>query len=145
MKPTPGTYALIIKSSFKTRIQIGRWRQIDIEPGYYIYVGSALGLAGFYLVYQGIFKKKKNKHWHIDYLRNFVSPFSVWCSYDSNHLEHQWALALGNMKGISSIQGFGCSDCNCYSHLFWSISVPDYASFANKVGGDIESFSYHHH
>jgi len=46
MKSMPGTYALILRSEKRSRIQAGRWREIDVEPGYYIYVGSAFGPGG---------------------------------------------------------------------------------------------------
>jgi Uri superfamily endonuclease len=46
MKSDPGTYALILQYDSKASTQIGRWRQIDLEPGYYIYIGSAFGPGG---------------------------------------------------------------------------------------------------
>jgi len=46
MKTEPGTYALILKCSLRVKIRIGCRRQIDIEPGYYIYVDSAFGPGG---------------------------------------------------------------------------------------------------
>jgi len=58
LKSQPGTYALIIQSDSKTCVQIGRWRQIDLEPGYYFYVGSAFGPGGT--------RARVLRHLHID-------------------------------------------------------------------------------
>ncbi len=125
MKSKPGTYALILKSDSKETIKIGRRLEIYIEPGYYIYVGSAFGPGGVKSRVLRHFRKKKSMHWHIDYLRNFLVPVGAWYSYDSNHLEHQWAQTLLKNKEITSIKGFGCSDCECYSHLFYTYTEPE--------------------
>jgi Uri superfamily endonuclease len=142
MKPEPGTYALILKNRSKAKVQVGRYRQIDLIPGYYIYVGSALGPGGLQARVSRHFRKSKRKHWHIDYLHEFMRPFGIWYSHESRRLEHQWAEVLFNMVGMSPIQGFGCSDCRCYSHLFWTLNAPDFPSFSNIVGGQVESESY---
>ncbi|MFQ5579314.1 MAG: DUF123 domain-containing protein [Nitrospiria bacterium] len=46
MKSEPGTYALILQSRSEARGQVGRLGQINLKPGYYIYVGSAFGPGG---------------------------------------------------------------------------------------------------
>jgi Uri superfamily endonuclease len=142
MKPEPGTYALILKNRLKAKVHVGRYRQIDLVPGYYIYVGSAFGPGGLRARVSRHFRKSKRKHWHIDYLHEFMRPFGIWYSHEPRRLEHQWAGVLCNMKGMSPIQGFGCSDCRCYSHLFWTFNTPDFPSFSNIVGGQVESESY---
>jgi Uri superfamily endonuclease len=139
MNPAPGTYALILQNYSNDRVQIGHWLRIDLEPGYYIYVGSAFGPGGVQARVLRHLRKTKTRHWHIDYLSEFVSPFGVWYSHESEHLEHRWAQALCNIKGISPVHGFGCSDCKCYSHLFQTLTVPDFTQFSNIVGGKVES------
>ena len=42
----PGTYALILRASTAQTIQIGRLGDLVMQPGYYIYVGSAFGPGG---------------------------------------------------------------------------------------------------
>jgi Uri superfamily endonuclease len=125
MKSEPGTYTLILQSASKARVQIGRWRQIDLEPGYYIYVGSAFGPGGVRSRVLRHLRTEKPKHWHIDYLREFVNPLAAWVSYNTQHLEHEWASIFFEMSDITPIQGFGCSDCKCYSHLFHTLTKPD--------------------
>jgi Uri superfamily endonuclease len=106
-------------------VQIGRWREIDIQPGYYIYVGSAFGPGGVRARVSRHCRTDKPKHWHIDYLREFVILLGVWVSYEPERLEHQWAQALYGLEKMTPIQGFGCSDCRCYSHLFYTVAIPD--------------------
>ena len=142
MTSEPGTYALILRSRLKTKAQIGRWRQIDVELGYYIYVGSAFGPGGVQARVSRHCRSRKPHHWHIDYLREFLSPVGAWYSHEMNRLEHRWAQVLCEMASMSSIRGFGCSDCKCYSHLFQTSSTPDLALFSNIAGGNVESWSY---
>jgi Uri superfamily endonuclease len=130
MGSAPGTYALILQCKITDKIQIGRWKAIDIEPGYYVYVGSAFGPGGIKARVSRHCKKTKPKRWHIDYLREYVDLIEVWCSHAPERLEHQWAQIFQGMKGMTPVKGFGCSDCKCYSHLFWSEKAPDVDSFS---------------
>jgi len=66
----------------------------------------------------------KRTHWHIDYLLMHVSIIEVRVSYDSKRQEHQWAKMFLKMPEMISIKGFGCSDCNCQSHLFYTDKMP---------------------
>ena len=118
MERLDGTYALILRNYSKATIQIGRWSRICVKPGYYSYIGSAFGPGGVRARVSRHLRKEKRKHWHIDYLREFMEPVGVWFTHDRQRLEHIWARSLSDVGGITSIHGFGCSDCNCYSHLF---------------------------
>ena len=144
MKPAPGTYALILQSHATARIQIGRWREIDIEPGYYIYIGSAFGPGDVRARFSRHFRANKPNHWHIDYLSEYVTPLAAWVNYEPEKFEHQWAHALFEMSGLSSIQGFGCSDCRCYSHIFHTTAPPAISRFANIVGNEVEVWLSRH-
>jgi len=118
MERLDGTYALILRNYSRATIQIGRWSRICVKPGYYSYIGSAFGPGGVRARVSRHLRKEKRKHWHIDYLREFMEPVGVWFTHDRQRLEHIWARALSDVGGITSIHGFGCSDCNCNSHLF---------------------------
>jgi Uri superfamily endonuclease len=132
MKSEPGTYALIFQSQSAARVQIGRWRQLNIESGYYSYVGSAFGPGGMRARVARHCRTDKPKHWHIDYLHEFVVPLAVWVSYEPEKLEHQWAQAFYEKSETSPVPGFGCSDCSCYSHLFYTVAPPE-ATWLGKV------------
>ena len=125
MKSDPGTYALILQSHSKANVQIGQWGEIELRPGYYIYVGSAFGPGGIKARVERHWRTDKRKHWHIDYLRKYVTPFEAWISYETERLEHQWAQIIYDMPEMVPIQGFGCSDCRCFSHLFHTIVKPE--------------------
>ncbi|NIP37734.1 MAG: GIY-YIG nuclease family protein, partial [Candidatus Dadabacteria bacterium] len=71
MNSESGTYTLIYRNRSKTRVQVGRLGKIYIQPGYYIYVGSAFGPGGVRARVSRHFRKTKRSHWHIDYLREF--------------------------------------------------------------------------
>jgi Uri superfamily endonuclease len=142
MKTEPGTYALILRSRLKAKTQIGRWGQIDLAPGYYIYVGSAFGPGGVQARVSRHCRRTKLMHWHIDYLRELLSPLGAWYSHETKRLEHRWARILCDTSSMSSIPKFGCSDCRCYSHLFQTSMAPDFALFSNMAGGKMESWTY---
>jgi Uri superfamily endonuclease len=129
VKSEPGTYALILQNRSTGKVQIGRLGQIELVPGYYIYVGSAFGPGGVRARVSRHWRADKPKHWHIDHLREFVPPLSAWVSYKPEQLEHQWAQRLYETSEMEAIQGFGCSDCKCYSHLFYTAVAPENTRF----------------
>jgi Uri superfamily endonuclease len=67
--------------------------------------------------------KKKTARWHIDYLTNKASVWSVVTFDSSQKLECALAEALG--RQAAPISGFGCSDCDCTSHLFFAADQHD--------------------
>lgn len=79
-------------------------------------------------------------HWHIDYLCAVAKPVRACCSYEPVRLEHEWARAFSQMSGVSSIKGFGCSDCGCMSHLFVMPAEPEFAGISQILGGTVESW-----
>jgi len=141
LKPDPGTYALILQCLTNEKIQVGHSRQMDVKPGYYIYVGSAFGPGGVIARVSRHCRQTKFRHWHIDYLREFVTPLTVWYSYHSEHLEHHWAQALLDLKDIQAVKGFGCTDCKCYSHLFWTDILSEVDRFSQILDRNIASES----
>ena len=142
MKPESGTYALVLRSLESARAQIGRWGRLDIEPGFYIYVGSAFGPGGVRARILRHCRKTKPKHWHMDYLREHVVPISAWYCYAPVTLEHQWAKGLSEMAEMLPVKGFGCADCKCRAHLFVSRTKLALARFTNAVGSQAETWIY---
>ena len=47
MTAQPGTYALVLASQKTGPVRIGRLGTLELQPGVYIYVGSAFGPGGF--------------------------------------------------------------------------------------------------
>ena len=77
----------------------------------------------------------------MDYLREFVTPFGAWFTLETERLEHRWARLFSGMSDVSSVPGFGCSDCTCDSHLFKTVVLPDFDRFVELAGGCVESWS----
>lgn len=142
IKPKPGTYALVLRSYAGTRTHIGRRGQLTIEPGYYIYVGSAFGPGGVSARVSRHCREVASKRWHIDYLREFVTPTVVWFSFSPVRLEHRWAQALAGMKGMTPIQGFGCTDCRCQTHLFHAAGEPDASRVTQVLVEPVETYRF---
>ena len=134
MNTEPGTYVLILRSDSKQQVQVGRQGKIRLKHGFYLYVGSAFGPGGVQARVSRHCRHNKKHHWHIDYIREFMQPVSVWYNQGSIHQEHTWAGILADLPGNSSIAGIGCSDCQCDSHLFYSLSNPDFSEFSNAAG-----------
>ena len=142
MESIPGTYALILRNRERSTIQVGRTHEIEVEPGYYIYIGSAFGLGGVRTRVNRHCRKTKPKHWHIDYLREFTAVLGAWVSYGPNRLEHIWAQTLCSMAGVTLVPSFGCTDCDCLSHLYFSSVAPSFTLYSKLMGGKIVKWNY---
>ena len=112
MRSEKGTYAVIFQCRSKATQQVGQWGMISLREGYYVYVGSAFGPGGVKARVSHHYHNTKKPHWHIDYLRRFMCPVTVWYTYDHRRLEHRWAKVFLKMNNMSPFQGFGCSDCD---------------------------------
>ena len=110
-----GSYLLVIKKENDSIIQIGKLGEIDFKKGYCLYVGSALN--GLEQRIKRHLRSNKKTHWHIDYLLTQVKIIDVF--YKENQLREECIIAKELEKQLDSIPGFGCSDCNCKSHLFY--------------------------
>jgi Uri superfamily endonuclease len=138
VKPLPGTYALILQNHCRVELKVGRLGKICFVPGHYIYVGSARGPGGIRARVSRHCRTSKPIRWHIDYLSTIMRPVCAWIHYDSKHLEHRWARIVSKMRDIAAIKGFGSSDCNCPTHMFYSAAMPDFDGFNRLAGGGIE-------
>ena len=137
MKSEPGTYVLILRNELTATVEVGRWGQLEIVPGYFTYVGSALGPGGLLARVSRHCRPGKKMHWHIDYLRKHAAPVAVWYSHAADRLEHRWAACVAEMPGMIAVKGFGASDCRCDSHLFFAAAKPSFARFCEMAGGDV--------
>ena len=134
MQAQPGTYALILPSSSDRWIEIGKLGRSLIQPGYYVYAGSAFGPGGLKARIAHHARISQRPHWHIDYLRLALPLNEVWYSYDSEQHEHQWADAFRRLKGATlPISGFGASDCRCTSHLLLFSTKPSVRRLRKKL------------
>jgi len=111
-----GSYVLIIELKENKTLQIGKLGKTYFKKGFYIYVGSALNSLEKRI--QRHLIKNKKMHWHIDYLLHYAKIINVFYK-ESNKREECYVVKKLDKKFLS-ITDFGCSDCKCNSHLFYS-------------------------
>jgi Uri superfamily endonuclease len=79
-------------------------------------------------------KPSLRPHWHIDYLRAHTRFHGIWFSYDARRREHQWARVVRTMRDARApLLGFGASDCNCRSHLYFFKRCPSRTRFQRAL------------
>jgi len=116
-----GIYCLVVHLDSPKSIRIGALGSKDFLAGYYLYVGSALGgLSRLDRHFRFSKEHYTRPKWHIDYL-DFEAPILyAYYAETESRLECSLAAAIGG----DSVNGFGCSDCSCVSHLFYRTSDP---------------------
>ncbi len=130
----PGTYALLLASTAESDINVGSFGRLQVVPGCYVYVGSAHGPGGLAARVSRHQAAAKKLRWHIDYLREVTDLVAVWYTVDQNRQECRWAEVVGSLRGaVVPMAGFGASDCDCRSHLFYFAKPPSYRAFRQRV------------
>ena len=125
--PERGVYTLIIELHGPLELEVGSLGRIRLEPGFYLYTGSALGRGPLGL--RGRVKrhlsKAKKIFWHIDYV--LVEPgarvVAVVAAGTGERLECVVNKALAARLGAGApVRGFGSSDCRsgCQAHLLYT-------------------------
>lgn len=112
----------MIKVKKNIKQKIGKLEEVKFDKGDYIYVGSAQN--GIEKRIMRHLKKRKKEFWHIDYLlaNRDVAINKIYCKEGKK--EEECGTAKELMKHGKPITRFGCSDCNCKSHLF-KIDFPE--------------------
>lgn len=134
-----GIYVLILRLDKETVIQVGKLGKFRFKKGYYAYIGSALGTGGFKRVtrhFNVASGKNLTRKWHIDFLLPYSEVVCAVLIPVDESIECSAAKATGEF--CSAIPGFGCSDCSCHSHLFFSgTEIKDRViSASNKLTGN---------
>ena len=116
-----GVYVLILKLDSDTTITIGKLGTFNFKKGFYAYTGSARGTGGFKRVdrhFKVASGENTTRRWHIDYLLPHAEVICAVTVPTDDDLE---CAVAGKLAGtLAVIAGFGCSDCSCSSHLFFS-------------------------
>ena len=134
MRPRPGTYALVLRAAQQKNVQVGRLGKLAMQPGFYVYVGSALGPGGLKARVGRHLRPAIRSHWHIDYLRRETEWVAIWYAYDTVRRECAWADAFSNLRGSDiPLFGFGSSDCRCPAHLCFFDRMPLLRTFRNAL------------
>ena len=111
-----GIYVLLIQLTRDLDIGIDALGTKHFAKGSYAYVGSAQ--INLEKRISRHFKLEKRKFWHIDYLLdNQVAKIEKVLFKEAPKTE-ECTIATEISQRNKAIFGFGCSDCNCKSHLF---------------------------
>ncbi len=116
-----GVYVLILRMTESKDIRIGKLGRLHFRRGYYSYVGSAQGSGGVKRVtrhFSVAQRKNTTRKWHIDYLLPHSEVICAVFSPTDEAIECVVAKLLGEYS--KALHGFGCSDCSCESHLFFT-------------------------
>ena len=126
----PGTYAQILENESAQAVSVGRLGTLELQPDWYVYVGSAHGPGGRAARVGRHIHIEKIRRWHIDYVRPLVELREVWFTHGTENRECQWAQTFAAMpKAELPSPRFGASDCRCPSHLIWLPRRPSFAVF----------------
>ena len=113
-----GTYVLCITLGADSVLDVGALGETCFLKGLYCYVGSALG--GLDQRVSRHTSKEKGIRWHIDRLTTAADSVNAFESYPDYIPECMLAHMAEESGMMSVVEGFGCSDCRCRTHLFRS-------------------------
>jgi len=116
-----GIYVLVIKVERNIDIDVGALGTLNFRGGLYAYVGSAQINLGARL--NRHMREGKHKFWHIDYLLGESASRIVKTFVTRGNKTYECVTARRMAEEGNGVDGFGCSDCDCQSHL---IQIGDY-------------------
>lgn len=127
-----GSYTLLIKLSESLDVEVGSLGSTQFSRGFYAYNGSAFGPGGLKRVDRHREKSTNgdDPHWHIDYL--LIQESSEVIDVFKAESDHECSLSQKMMKQFDKVDNFGCSDCDCKSHVFYSKSEDDLRDFLEE-------------
>ena len=143
-----GVYIMVMHLDHELDLEIGSKGMMHFNAGYYMYVGSAK--ANLTKRIERHKRKRKKMHWHLDYFRGYCEmiagvpirtsglPLESWSLThepypsmpsmpDPDDVDVSVECALADaVRAISEwdVPKFGCSDCDCTSHLFGMTANP---------------------
>ena len=89
---------------------------MEFKRGKYVYVGSSQNNVEKRVARH--LSKDKKKHWHIDYLLANRNVGIEKALHKKAKKDDECKIACFLDAIGEQVKGFGCSDCNCKSHLF---------------------------
>lgn len=112
-----GVYVLVLSVGKNSAIKVGALGKLFFKKGKYAYIGSAQ--SGLENRVKRHLSKRKRKFWHIDYILS-GNKANVLCVYSKESPKsEECRIASLLSRKYAFIDGFGCSDCKCPSHLFF--------------------------
>lgn len=127
-----GVYILLIRINRDVLVKVGSIGEIYFCKGFYAYVGSAQRCLDKRLARH--LKKRKRNFWHVDYLLSDESVSLVNFFVKTNAAKSEECSIAKKLGEIGfPIKNFGCSDCDCNSHLF-RINVALFENLCASLG-----------
>jgi Uri superfamily endonuclease len=115
---------LVLASASTARICVGRLGVLPLQPGHYVYDGSAFGPGGPRARIGHHQHRNEHPHRHIDYLRRHTRLVSVWYCCGAR-CEHSWSAQLRAIPGAAvPMPGFGSSDSSAVHYAYTYIFCP---------------------
>ena len=100
------------------KLDIGHLHQdYKFKKGYYVYIGSAMNSLVARI--NRHLSDDKKLHWHIDYLLINESSEIKDVLFNVSDMKIECNLASTIALNGEEVPKFGCSDCNCNSHLIY--------------------------
>lgn len=142
-----GVYIMVMHLDHELDLEIGSKGMMHFNAGYYMYVGSAK--ANLTKRIERHKRKRKKMHWHLDYFRGHCEMIAAVPIRTSGIPLESWSLTHEPYPSMQSmpdpsvdvsvecaladavraiaewdVPKFGCSDCDCTSHLFGMMENP---------------------
>jgi len=125
-KAKKGAYFLIISVTKPSVVNVGQLGELQLLPGMYLYVGSALGMGSTSLQHRlarhQLKTKCMKKHWHIDFITTLphAKVHYIVVVETSRRLECLLSKHIAQLDGVGCpLKGFGSSDCSqCETHFY---------------------------
>jgi Uri superfamily endonuclease len=115
-----GSYVFSFLFPQNRSVQIGKLGRFQFPAGIYHYCGSAHGSGGLRARLRRHLNPQAPLRWHIDYLKEWMTPTAIHYAISLEPLECVWAQRLTLMPTASiPVPHFGSSDCKSYcpAHL----------------------------
>ena len=133
-----GSYVLILKCSQYKEIVVGKSGRMELEPGFYLYAGSAFGPGGISARVSRHLRTGKNLRWHIDFLREQTHVHAVLLEYSETRREEPWVRHMAECGRFKiPMAGFGSTDSRHRAHLFYTAGTPDLTQLADQLDGNV--------
>ena len=114
--PEKGTYTILVRLERPTKVTVGALGGVRFDAAVYAYTGSAFGAGGLSRVdrHARVASGENDaRHWHIDYLLGADASALVAAFVTGEDAECELARSIDGER----VGGFGCSNCDCNSHL----------------------------
>ncbi len=130
-----GIYILELYSPFSFNLSIKKFKEYELPPGYYYYIGSAQ--KNLFQRLSRHFRRDKKVHWHIDYLttNKKIILEEAYIIYNASKNEEEFLASKFPTFFNTEIllKGFGNSDTKrTITHLFYKSKKIPYNHFSSR-------------